>query len=81
MYAILKPRITTWQSISSAHASHVPIRFSYPFSLSSHCRGMTKLDELVDRNRFNGIGHTAKIGELDQHNIIVQLKMGTARIV
>ena len=33
---------------------------------------MTKLDEFADRNRFNGISHAPKIGELDQHDIIVQ---------
>ena len=33
---------------------------------------MMKLDKFADRNRFNGISHAPKIGELDQHNIIAQ---------
>lgn len=34
---------------------------------------MTKLDKLVNGNGFNGIRHSVKVGEFNQHDISIQL--------
>ena len=40
--------------------------------LGGHRRGMAQLDKLVDRDGFDGIRDTPKIGKFDPHNVAIQ---------